>query len=131
MKANHLRVRLLEMRAEFCGEHCAIRLNGVPIPFPAARYEALVVLVDAKLGSVSGRAELVESHDTRSKNLAFQTIRRARMDIDAVWGIGIGELLIASCGGGAYRLTLDREQVSVDPSVLELVGCPHFLYQGL
>jgi hypothetical protein len=128
MMDNKTAILTLEMRAEFVGEHTAIRVNGPAVPLPGARYEAMAMLIDAKLGSASGRVDLAAAQDI-SRNLAAQTIRRTRMDIDAVCGKGVGELLIASCGGAAYRLTVSKQEITIHPNLIELA--PSYLKREL
>lgn len=105
--------------AEFVGEHAAIRVNAVPVPLPDARYQVMATLIDARLGSASGRIDLADALDI-SRNLAAQTIRRTRIDIAAVCGHGVGDLLIASCRGAAYRLTISEQQITIHPNLIEL-----------
>lgn len=104
--------------AEMHGRKFVVEFDGAAVALPDVRYRTLISLVDCRLKRQTGLAFLADFDVAGSGTLLYQTIRRLREDIDAVYGAGVGKLLIETCGSCTYRLQIARGRIEIDPNLL-------------
>ena len=112
-----------------------VHVNGSFVELPRYRFLGLIVLINAKRNTLSGRADLLDFESARvvyGKDSLHKLVQRMRIDFDTFLGAGTGNQLVLHRGGSRYSLEIDSQRISVAPEFFELKrDIPIDLYNNL
>lgn len=112
-----------------------VHVNSRVVELPRCRFLGLIVLINARLNTLSGRSDLLdfESADVvYGKDSLHKLIQRMRVDFDTFLGAGTGNQLVLHRGSSRYSLAIDNQRISVAPDFIELKrDIPIELYNSL
>lgn len=117
-----------------CGRF-VVRYMGRSVELPRLRFLGLIVMINAKAQTLSGRAELLDFESGRvvyGKTNLHKLVERMRSDFDTFLGAGTGNQLVLHRGGSRYSLEIDSQRIIVAPDFFELKrDIPIDLYNDL
>ena len=100
-----------------------VLFNGQIVQLPQYRFLALLVLINARLCTLSGRAELIdfERDDVvYGKTALHKVVQRLRDELNSRLGAGSGDQLVLHNGRSRYSIAVDRSAICVAPAFREL-----------
>lgn len=112
-----------------------VQFNDRVVELPRFRFLGLIVLINARFNTLSGRADLLDFESGRvvyGKTNLHKLVERIRGDFDTFLGDGTGDQLVLHRGGSRYSLAIDSERIRLAPEFCELKrDIPIDLYNNL
>ena len=100
-----------------------VLFNEEIVKLPQYRFLALLVLINARLCTLSGRTELMDFERANviyGKTALHKLIQRLRNDLDLALGAECGYQLVPHNGLSRYSVAIDRAAICVAPAFREL-----------
>ncbi len=100
-----------------------VLFNEFGVELPQYRFLALLVLIIARLCTLTGRAELTDFEGADvvfGKTSLHKVIQRLRDDLNSRLGAGFGDQLVLHNGRSRYSIAVDRDAIAVSPTFREL-----------
>ena len=100
-----------------------VLFNEQTVKLSHHRFLTMLVLINARLCTLSGRAELSDferSDVVYGKTALHKVIQRLRDDLNSRLGAGCGDQLVQHNGRSRYTIAVDRAAITVSPTFREL-----------
>lgn len=116
---NHNPITSLEFVANLAGRRYGVRVNRKRVYLQYSPYRALVDLADCLFKRECGYAFLQDFDVAGSKNALYQAMHRLKEEVKVGFRDPEAEV-IEACGNCTYLLLVERENIEVNPNLIEL-----------